>query len=141
MKKKNEKYRFVNHAAELNRHIIRDANLPPNVNIFFKKFVRCAVASLINFFSGYDHVKLNPKCRDMTAFIILLGLFKQTTILQKVTNLIAQFVRIITKILKKHIPHVYLSFMDDINIKRPKTTYNNEKIVFGIRKYILKHII
>jgi hypothetical protein len=55
--------------------------------------------------------------------------------------LIAQFVRIVTKILKKHIPHVYLLFMDDISIKGPKTTYNNEKIISEIRKYILKHII
>ena len=31
--------------------------------------------------------------------------------------------------------------MDDIGIKGPKTTYNNEEIVPGIRRYILKHII
>jgi hypothetical protein len=31
--------------------------------------------------------------------------------------------------------------MDDINIKGPKTTYNNEEVIFGIRRYILEHII
>jgi rRNA processing protein Gar1 len=31
--------------------------------------------------------------------------------------------------------------MDDINIKGPKTTYNNEEVISGIRKYILEHII
>jgi hypothetical protein len=31
--------------------------------------------------------------------------------------------------------------MNDINIKGPKTTYNNEKVIFKIRRYILKHII
>jgi hypothetical protein len=31
--------------------------------------------------------------------------------------------------------------MDNINIKGPKTIYNNEEIVFGIRRYILEHII
>jgi hypothetical protein len=31
--------------------------------------------------------------------------------------------------------------MDDINIKEPKTTYNNEKVIPEIRKYILEHII
>jgi hypothetical protein len=141
MKKKNRKYRLVNHAAKLNKYIIRDANLPPNVNTFSEKFVGCAVIFLINFFSGYDHVKLDPKYKDMTAFMISLGLLKQTTILQKATNSIAQFVRIVTKILKKHIPHVYLPFINNINIKGPKTTYNNKKIIPGIRKYILKHII
>jgi hypothetical protein len=55
--------------------------------------------------------------------------------------LIAQFVRIVTKILEKYIPHVYLPFMDNISVKRSKTIYNNEKIIPEIRKYILKHII
>jgi hypothetical protein len=31
--------------------------------------------------------------------------------------------------------------MNDIGIKGPKTIYNNEKIIFGIRRYILEHII
>jgi hypothetical protein len=80
-KKKDRKYRFVNHAAELNRYTIRDANLSPNIDTFSKEFAGCAIAFFINFFSGYDHVKLDLKCKDMTAFITLLGLFRQTTIL------------------------------------------------------------
>jgi hypothetical protein len=31
--------------------------------------------------------------------------------------------------------------MDNINIKGPKTIYNNKEIIFGIRRYILKYII
>jgi hypothetical protein len=31
--------------------------------------------------------------------------------------------------------------MDNINVKGPKTTYNNEEVIFGIRRYILKYII
>jgi hypothetical protein len=81
VKKKDGKYRLVNHAAEFNRHIIRDANMPPNVDIFLEEFAGCAVAFLIDFFSGYDHVKLDFKCRDMIVFIIPLGLLRQTIIL------------------------------------------------------------
>jgi hypothetical protein len=76
VKKKNKKYRFVNHAVEFNRYTIRDANLPLNFNIFFEKFVKYAVAFFINFFSDYDHVKLNPKYKDMIVFMILLGLLR-----------------------------------------------------------------
>jgi hypothetical protein len=115
--------------------------MPLNINIFLKKFAGCAMTFFIDFFSDYDYVKLNSKYRDMTIFIISLGLFRQTTILQKITNSIAQFVRIVTKILKKHIPHVCLPFMDNINVKGLKTIYNNEKIIPEIRKYILKYII
>jgi hypothetical protein len=31
--------------------------------------------------------------------------------------------------------------MDDISVKGPKTIYNNEEVVFGIRRYILEYII
>jgi hypothetical protein len=31
--------------------------------------------------------------------------------------------------------------MDDISVKGSKTIYNNEEVVFGIRRYILEHII
>jgi hypothetical protein len=55
--------------------------------------------------------------------------------------LIVQFVRIVTKILKKHISHVCLPFIDNIGVKGPKTTYNNEEVIPGIRRYILEHII
>jgi hypothetical protein len=141
VKKKDGKYRLINHAAELNRYTIRNANMSPNINTFSEKFARCAIISFIDFFSGYDHVKLNFKCRDMTAFIIPFDFFRQMTILQKITNSIAQFVRIVIKILKKYIPHVCLPFMNDISIKNPKTIYNNEKIISEIRKYILEYII
>jgi hypothetical protein len=81
VKKKDEKYRLINHAAELNRYTIRDANMSLNIDIFLKKFARCAIISLIDFFSGYDHVKLDSKYKDMTIFIISLGLLRQTIIL------------------------------------------------------------
>jgi hypothetical protein len=76
IKKKDEKYRLINYAAELNRYIIRDANMPPNVNIFLEKFAGCVMAFLIDFFSDYDHVKLNSKYKNITIFIIPLGLFR-----------------------------------------------------------------
>jgi hypothetical protein len=31
--------------------------------------------------------------------------------------------------------------MNDISVKGPKTTYNNEEVISKIRKYILEHII
>jgi hypothetical protein len=47
-----------------------------NINIFLEEFAGCAVISLIDFFSGYDHVKLDFKCRDMTVFMTPLGLLR-----------------------------------------------------------------
>jgi hypothetical protein len=77
----------------------------------------------------------------MTAFIISIRLFRQTTFFQGITNSITQFVRIVIKILQKHIPHIYLPFMDDIGVKGPRTIYNNEEAAPGIRRYMLEYII
>jgi hypothetical protein len=75
-KKKNGKYRLVNHAVEFNRVIIRDTNLPPAVDSFSEEFADCTVVFLIDFFFGYDQIELDVKSRNMTAFIISIGFFR-----------------------------------------------------------------
>jgi len=53
-KKEKGKYRLINTAMEINRVTIRDTNLPPSVDEFFKEFTKYVIASLIDFFSSYD---------------------------------------------------------------------------------------
>ena len=134
------KYRLVNVTVELNTVTIRDANLPPSADEFSEEFAGCTVASLIDFFSGYDQVELDKGSRDLTAFMTPLGLMRMTTLPQGATNLVAQFVRIVTKILAAHLRDRAKQFLDDLGVKGPKTTYNNEEVAPGIRRYILEHI-
>jgi hypothetical protein len=42
--------------------------MPLNINIFLEKFVKYVIASLIDFFSGYDHVKLDPNIQKYNYF-------------------------------------------------------------------------
>ena len=139
-KKDKISYRLVNAAMEMNRVTIRDANMPPSADEFAEEFSGCAVASLVDFFSGYDQVELDPSSRDMTAFMTPLGLLRMTTLPQGATNSVAQFMRIIIRILKDHFPHLCWPFIDDIGVKGPRTTYNNEETFPGIRRFILEHI-
>ncbi len=97
------KYRLVNVAVELNRIIVRDANLPSSADEFSEEFAGCAISSLIDFFSGYDQVELDEESRDLTAFMALLGLGRMTTLPQGATNSVAQCVRIVPKILAPHL--------------------------------------
>jgi ABC-type glycerol-3-phosphate transport system permease component len=76
VKKKDGKYRLINHATEFNKYIIRNANMPLNINTFLEEFTECAIAFFIDFFSGYDHVKLDFKCKNMIIFMISLGLLR-----------------------------------------------------------------
>lgn len=139
-KTKPGKYQFVNAAVEVNRVTLRDANLPPQVNKFSEEFAGYVIASLVDFFLGYDQVSLATESRNFTGFQTPLGLMRMTTLPQGATNLVAQFVRITCKILADQMPTKALPFMDDVGVKGPKTTYNNEEVTPGIRRYVLEHI-
>ena len=67
-KKEKGKYRLINAAMVINKHTIRDANLPPSIDEFSKEFASCQVALLIDVFSGYDQVELDVRSKDLTAF-------------------------------------------------------------------------
>jgi len=131
---------LINAAVEMNRRTIRDANLPPSVNKFFEEFAGCQMALMINLFSGYDQIELDVRSRDLTGFQTPIRLLRMTTLLQGATNLVAQFVRIVTKILEDLIPKDCLPFLDDIGVKGPLSAYNNEEALLGIKRFVIEHI-
>lgn len=69
-----------------------------------------------------------------------LGLMRRTILAQGATNLVAQFVRIVLKILAPHLHDRAKPFLDDVAVKRPKTTYNNKEVALSIRRYVFEHI-
>ena len=79
-------YRLVNAYMEINRYTIRDTNLPPSVDEFSEEFAGYQVSSLIDWFSEYNQLVLAEESRDITAFIMLLGLLRITTIPQGAMN-------------------------------------------------------
>jgi hypothetical protein len=124
----------------MNRVIIRDANLSSAIDEFSEEFADCAIVSLVNLFSEYDQLSLIEKCRDMIVFMISLELMRMIIILMRAINSVAQFVRMINKIIVDHVLHHALSFVNDIEVKKSKITYNDEFIVSEIRRYVMKHI-
>jgi hypothetical protein len=139
-KKKQKKYRLINAIIEMNRMTVKDANLFSSIDEFFENFTDCAIASLIDLFFEYDQVELNRQSRDLIAFMTFIELLRMIILSMKTINSVAQFVRIIMKILIDHILDVARSFLDDIEIKSLKTKYDNEEVAFDIRRYILEHI-
>ncbi len=134
------KYRLVNIAVQLHQITIQDANLPLSTHEFFEEFAGCTISFFIDFFSGYDQVKLAEKFRDLTIFITTLGLMQMITLAQGATNLVAQFVKIVLKILAPHLRNQAKLFLNDVRVKRPKTTYKNEELTLEIRGYVVEHI-
>lgn len=69
-----------------------------------------------------------------------LKFMQMTTLAQDTTNLVAQFVRIVLKILAPYLRNQAKLFLDNMAVKGLKITYNNEKVAPGIRRYVFKHI-
>jgi hypothetical protein len=139
-KRKKKKYDFINVVLKMNRVIIRNANLLFAMNEFLEEFFDCVIVFLMNLFFEYDQLSLIEKCRNIIVFMTSLNLMKMITIFMKAINFMIQFVWIINKIIVDHVFHHALSFVNDIEVKSLKTTYNNEFILSEIRRYVMKHI-
>ena len=98
------------------------------------------MALLINLFSRYDQVELDIRSRDLMGFQTPIGLLRMTTLPQGATNSVAQFVRIVTKILEDLIPADCLPFLDDIGVKGPLSRYEDEEVLPSIQRFVMEHI-
>ena len=60
----------------------------------------------------------------------------------KAMNSVAQFCCVVLRILQNHMPHVAMSFLNDVGVKESKTRYSNTKILelSEVQKFILKYI-
>lgn len=139
--KKDGGVRLINNATRMNKVSLRDAFSPPGCEEIAEEFSMCKLITFMDLFSGYDQVTLHEESRDITAFLTPLGLFRMCTLPQGATNSVAQFLRAMTRLLYDLIPHVCRPFMDDIGIKGPETTYNDEETLPGVRRYVLEHLI
>lgn len=138
--KKDGGFRLINSATRYNKHTIRDALQPPGADEFAEDFALCQMVSLLDFFSGYDQVQLDESSRDLTTFSTSLGLLRMCTLPQGATNSVAQFTRIITRILFDLIPTACRAFLDDIVVRGPTTRYDDEEVEHGVRRYVLEHL-
>lgn len=62
-----------------------------------------------------------------------------TTLAQDATNSVALFMRILLKILALHLWNQAKLFLDDVRVKKLKTTYNNEEFASKIKQYVVEH--
>lgn len=158
------RYRLINSCTRMNGVTLKDANIPPSADDFAEEYSGMAATSVIDLFSGYDQIPLDARSRDMTAFQSPLGLVRQMTLTQGWTGAVPVFCRtadIVTTDTKDEVqlppdpggePRVWKPkvpgpggraaspYVDDIAVKGPKTMYNEEEVMPGIRRYVYQHI-
>jgi hypothetical protein len=139
VRKKDGRHRLIQNAQLINKVTLRDANLAPTADEFSETFAGCMIVSLMDLFSGYDHITLHEESRDMTAFQTPIGLVRSCTMVQGATNSVAAFQRVVMRMLKDHWPYAQ-PFIDDVTVGGPKTDYSDEEALPGVRRYVLEHI-
>jgi hypothetical protein len=132
--------RIVHDVQELNKVTIRDAALPPRVDDFAEGHVGHTIYGLADLFSGYDGRVLAVKSRPLTTFNSLIGPNRLTVLPQGATNSVPEFQRCITHTLDEDKPKHCDAFIDDVTVKGPTTTYGDEEISPGIRRFVYEYL-
>jgi hypothetical protein len=140
VEKKDGGIRLINSATKLNGQTIRDAMLPRATDEFASSVAMCVILSMVDFFSGYDQVRLAENCRNLTAFSTDLGLYRMTTLPQGHTNSVGHFLRVVCRILIGLMPERADAFFDDVTVKGPITRYEEAEVFPGIRRFVLEHL-
>ena len=114
--------------------------MPLNIKKFVSDFAGMRIMILINIFSGYNQLTLDLRNRDFIGFLSSLDLLRSTSISQRIINGVAQFSRYINIILGPLAFQVANNFFNNIGVKAPKTTYNNEESLPRIRRFVIKYL-
>ena len=101
----------------INKIIIHNVMISPNIEQFVKKFSEFKTVNLMNIQSDYDQVTLAKKNCDITDFMMMLNLLRNYTLIQSKINSVAQFCRAIIQILENLISTVCQMFLNDIAVK------------------------
>ena len=131
--------RIVADVQELNRVTVRDAGLPPRTDDFAEGFVGHVIYGLADLFSGYDGRRLAVSSRPLTTFSCLIGPLRSCVLPQGATNSLPEFQRCTTHMLQDEIPKNGNVFVDDVGLKGPTSTYDDEEIAPGIRRYVYEY--
>lgn len=99
-----------------------------------------AIALVIDLFSGYDQVLLDPVSRDLIIFQTQIRLLQMTTLPQGWTNSVPEFVWIVKKILIDEILNDCDMYVDNIPMKGLRIKYNNQEVLPDIQQYVYEHL-
>jgi len=131
--------RLVADVQELNRVTVRDAGLPPRTDDFAESFIGHVIYGLVDLFSGYDGRRLGVASRPLTTFSSLIGPHRSCVLPQGATNSLPEFQRCTTHTLQEEIPKNGGVFVDDVGLKGPTTTYGDEEVAPGIRRFVYEY--
>jgi RNase H-like domain found in reverse transcriptase/Integrase zinc binding domain/Reverse transcriptase (RNA-dependent DNA polymerase) len=140
VKKKNGKYRFIQDVRNLNAVTIKDAHIPPNLEDLVDRLAGYPIYTLLDAFSGYDQIPLDPASRDLTAMWTPLGTMRMTRLPQGYTNSPAVYERIMSQVLGDAKGRIADNLLDDITVKPEHRHKDDSLLENGARTYVWNHL-
>ena len=111
-----------------------------------EQFAGCACGGILDLYVGYDERVLTPSSHDYTTFQTPYGALHLTKLPMGWTNAVPIFHDDVTHILQPKVPKYTIPYIDDVPIRGPTSTYQNDDGVFetipensGIRRFIWEH--
>ena len=145
-KKDGKSLQIVQSLEPLNKVTITHSGVPPFTEQLAEQFAGRACNSMMDLYVGYDERALAPSSRNLTMFQTPFSALRLTTLPMGWTNSVPIFHDDVTHILRPEVPHVTLSYIDDVPVCGPATEYlqeNGEPETIsdnpGIRRFIWEH--
>jgi len=116
IEKKNGDIRVCIDARKINQRIIPDRECPMNIEEILMKFEGAQFLSSIDLTAGYWQCPLRPDCREITAFLYQGRNYQYKVLPFGLINSVAEFQKILDKVLGPEILNFVAVYVDDIHI-------------------------
>lgn len=141
VEKKNGEVRICLDARKINTRIIPDRERPTNIEEIMMKFQGAKYLSSIDLTAGYWQCPLKKECREVTAFLYRSRNYQFKVLPFGLINSVAEFQKILDKILGAEVLQFTAVYVDDIHIT--STTFEEhmkhlEKIFRRFQQYNVK---
>lgn len=116
VEKKNGDVRICIDARKINQRIIPDRECPMNIEEILMKFEGARYLSSIDLTAGYWQCPLSQECREITAFLYRGRNYQYQVLPFGLINSIAEFQKILDKVLGPELLNFIAVYVDDIHI-------------------------
>ena len=137
---------LVHSLEPLNAVTIQHSGVTPFTEHIAEHFAGRACGGILDLYVGYDERALAPSSRDYTTFQTPYGALRLTKLLMGWTNAVPIFHDDVTHILQPKVPKYTIPYIDDVPIRGPASTYQDDDGAFetipensGIRRFIWEH--
>ena len=146
VKKDTTSLRLVHSLEPLNAVTIQHSGVTPFTEHIAEQFAGRACGGILDLYVGYDERALAPSSRDYTTFQTPYGALRLTKLPMGWTNAVPIFHDDVTHILQPKVPKYTIPYINDVPIRGPTSTYQNDDGAFktipensGIRRFIWEH--